>query len=68
MPWARAVVNIHLGAALMDYWSLSPLELTALAKASKNELTEAEQAEREKIAQKQMAAQLAAAAAAAARK
>lgn len=52
------MVNIGLGAALMDYWQLSPLELAALVKASKGELTESEEREQEIINQKKIAAQL----------
>lgn len=61
MPWARAVVHIQLGAALIDYWKLGEMELTAIAKASRGELTETEEAEEERKAQQQLAAQLTAA-------
>jgi hypothetical protein len=58
MPWARALVNIQLGAALTDYWNLSPLEVVALGKASRSEKTEGEEAAEEKDNQQQLAAVL----------
>lgn len=61
LPWARALINIQLGAALIDYWALSPLEVAALAKASRGELTEEEETEKEKENQKKLAAELRAA-------
>lgn len=61
MPWARAVIRAQLGAALLDWWSLSPLEAAALAAASRGDLTDAETAEQERTAQREIAAQLRAA-------
>jgi DNA-binding CsgD family transcriptional regulator len=55
------VIHAQLGAALLDYWSLSPLEVEALAFASQGKKTEAEDAEQEKINQQRLAAALRAA-------
>jgi hypothetical protein len=55
------VVNAQLGAALLDYWRLSPLEHTALAMASRGDLTESEQTAKEIEAQKKLATELTAA-------
>jgi len=54
------VVHIGLGAATLDYWNLSPLELSALIAAHNGDKTEAEKAEEEKQNQIKLAAQLAA--------
>lgn len=61
MPWARAVINGGLGAALIDYWGLTPIEHEALARASNHEKTTAELHAEEVENQKQMAAALTAA-------
>ena len=61
MPWARAVIHGGIGAALLDWWSLSPLEAAALAAASRGQRTAAEEAAEEKRAQQQLAASLQAA-------
>lgn len=58
MPWARALVNINLGSALVNYWDLSPLETQVLSMASRRELTETEEAAEEKKNQQLMAAHL----------
>lgn len=60
MGWARATVNLGLGVALLDYWSLGPLELSALAKANRGEKTEEEAAKEERDNQLQIAAALSA--------
>jgi hypothetical protein len=58
MPWARAVVNIGLGAALLDYWTLNPIEVHALAKAGRGERTDEEEKQEEVENQRKMAAAL----------
>jgi len=55
------VVHGGIGAALLDYWSLAPLEYEALCFASQNRKTEAEESEEERRAQQQLAAELRAA-------
>lgn len=61
MSWARAVIHGGIGAAAMDYWQLSDVEVTALAYASQGKKTEAEEAAEEHRNQQLLAAQLRAA-------
>ena len=54
------MVHIGLGAAHLDYWNLSPLELTALIAAHNGDKTEAEERTEEKENQRKLSAELAA--------
>lgn len=54
------MINAQIGAALLDYWTLSPLEIEVLAMASRGQLTEKEEKAKQADDQRALAAALSA--------